>query len=237
MSRVERDPERGRAVAAELKALGVKKRELIRAAEQGYITELACKMPECFCPEELGGASYFAQVTNDWSDWRSDWMPTLEHFPVYKKDGGKAAVNNAILAHRLCNRIDHSLRVGRSHERDLERIRKAREEGIRRNSVLTGNKEGGEIPTVVAIVEATGERVEETEPEVATPKPKKTKNAPEWKSLPDAEKAQYLLDHQTISDRSVADQLSRFVSATLRNASRRSVAPAASSSGAHPPER
>jgi hypothetical protein len=102
MSRVERDSERGRAVAAELKTLGVKKRELIRAAEQGYITELACKMPECFCPEELGGASYFAQVTNDWSDWRSNSMPTLEHFPVYKKDGGKAAVDNAILAHRLC---------------------------------------------------------------------------------------------------------------------------------------
>ena len=93
MSRVERDLERGRAVAAELKTLGVKKRELIRAAEQGYITELACKMPKCFCPEELGGASYFAQVTNDWSDWRSDWMPTLEHFPVYKKDGGRAAVD------------------------------------------------------------------------------------------------------------------------------------------------
>ena len=85
MSKVERDPERGRAVAAELKVLGVKKRELIRAAEQGYITELACKMPKCFCPKELGGASYFAQVTNDWSDWRSDWVPTLEHFPVYRK--------------------------------------------------------------------------------------------------------------------------------------------------------
>ena len=191
MSRVERDPERGRAIAAELKALGVKKRELIRAAEQGYITELTCKMPECFCPEELGGASYFAQVTNDWSDWRSDWMPTLEHFPVYKKDGGKAAVDNAILAHRLCNRIDHSLRVGRSHERDLERIRKAREEGIRRNNVQIGNREGGHIPTVEA--------------EAATPKPKKTK-APEWKSLPDPEKAQYLLDHQTISDRTWTDE-------------------------------
>ena len=37
--------------------------------------------------------------------------------------------------------------------------------------------------------------------------------------------------------RSVADQLPRFVSATLRNSSRRSVAPAVSSSGAHPPER
>ena len=41
----------------------------------------------------------------------------------------------------------------------------------------------------------------EPEAEAATPKPKKTKKAPEWKSLPDAEKAQYLLDHQTISDR------------------------------------
>jgi hypothetical protein len=61
MSRVERDPQRGRAVAAKLKALGVKKRELIRAAEQGYITELACKMPECFCPEELGARLTFAQ--------------------------------------------------------------------------------------------------------------------------------------------------------------------------------
>ena len=184
MSRVERDPERGRVTAAKLKALGVKG-ILIKAAEQGYITQLACKMPECFCPEELGGACYFEPVTNEWSDWRSDWMPTLEHFPVSKKEGGKAAVDNAILAHRLCNRLDHSLRVGRSQRRDLERIRKAREEGIRRNNVQIGNTGGGEIPTVEA--------------EAATPK--KTKKAPEWKSLPDAEKAQYLLDHQTISDR------------------------------------
>ena len=186
MSGVERDPERGRAVAAKLKALGVK-RILIKAAEQGYITQLACKMPECFCPEELGGACYFEPVTNEWSDWRSDWMPTCEHFPVYNKDGGKAVVGNVILAHRLCNRLDHSLRVGRSHGRDLERIRKAREEGIRRNNVQIGNTEGGHIPTVEA--------------EAATPKPKKTKKAPEWKSLPDAKKAQYLLDHPTLSDR------------------------------------
>jgi hypothetical protein len=117
-------------------------------------------------------------------------------------------VDNAILAHRLCNRLDHSLRVGRSHRRDLERIRKAREEGIRRNNVLTGNTEGGEIPTVVATVEGTGEPAEETEPdaEAATLKPMKTKKAPEWKSLPDAEKAQYLFDHQTISDRTWTDE-------------------------------
>jgi hypothetical protein len=75
MSRVELDPERGRAVAVELKQLGVKG-ILITAAEQGYITQLACKMPECFCPEELGGASYFEPVTAE----LNDWMPTHEHF-------------------------------------------------------------------------------------------------------------------------------------------------------------
>jgi hypothetical protein len=191
MSRVERDPERGRAAAAKLKALGVKG-ILIKAAEQGYITQLACKMPECFCPEELGGACYFEPVSNDWGDWRSDWMPTVEHFPVYRKDGGKETVDNVILAHRLCNRLDHSLRVGRSHRRDLERIRKAREEGIRRTNAQIESTEGGEIPTVEA--------------EAATPKPKRTKRPPEWKSLPDAEKAQYLLDHQTISDRTWTDE-------------------------------
>jgi hypothetical protein len=207
MSRVERDPERGRTAAAKLKALGVKG-ILIKAAEQGYITQVACKMPKCFCPEELGGACHFEPVTNDWSDWRSDWMPTLEHFPVYAKDGGKATVGNAILAHRLCNRLDHSLRAGRSHRRDLERIRKAREEGIRRNNVLTGHADGGEIPTIVATVESTGEPAQGIKPDAdaATPKPMKTKKAPEWKSLPDAEKAQYLLGHKTISDRAWTDE-------------------------------
>ena len=129
MSRVERDPERGQAAAAKLKALGAK-RILIKAAEQGYITQLACKMPECFCPEELGGACYFEPVTPE----LSDWMPTHEHFPLSKKEGGKEIVDNAILAHRLCNRIDYSIRVGRSYARDLARIETAREEAIRRNS-------------------------------------------------------------------------------------------------------
>lgn len=155
---------------------------LINAAEQGYITQLACMMPKCFCPDELGGACHFEPVTDDWRDWRSDWMPTLEHFPVSKKEGGNAAVDNAILAHRLCNRLDYSIRVGRSHARDLERIRKARGEAIRRDNIQIGN-------------------TAEPAAEAATPKPKKTKMAPEWKSLRAAEKAQYLLDHPTLSDR------------------------------------
>ena len=128
MSRTELDPERGQAVAATLRALGVRG-ILIKAAEQGYITQLACKMPECFCPEELGGAGHFEPLTDGYSD----WSPTHEHFPLSKKDGGHRKVDNAILAHRLCNRIDYSIRVGRGHARDLERVRKAREEALRRN--------------------------------------------------------------------------------------------------------
>jgi hypothetical protein len=63
----------------------------------------------------------------------NDWMPTHEHFPLSKKDGGHRLVDNTILAHRLCNRIDYSISVrGRPNPRDLERVRKAREEAIRR---------------------------------------------------------------------------------------------------------
>src|SRR4051794_20841812 len=172
----ERDPERGRAAAAKLKALGVKG-ILIRAAEGGYIAQLACKMPECFCPEELGGACYFEPVSAE----LSDWMPTHEHFPLPKRHGGKATVDNAILAHRLCNRIDYAINAGRSYASDLARIRKAREDVTRPNSVQIGNTAAPEA-------------------EAATRKPKKTKMAPAWKSLPDAEKARHLLDHPTLSD-------------------------------------
>jgi len=129
MSTVERDPERGRATAAKLKVLGAKK-ILIKAAEQGYVTQLACKMPKCFCPEELGGACYFEPVTAE----LSDWMPTHEHFPLSKREGGKETVDNVILAHRLCNRIDYSIIAGRSYASDLKRIEKAREDAIRRNN-------------------------------------------------------------------------------------------------------
>lgn len=138
MSKVELDPERGHAVAAELKKLGVQG-PLIRAAEQGYITQLECAMPTCYCPKELGGRTHFEPVTADWNDWRSDWMPTHEHFPVPKRDGGRRTANNTILAHRICNRLDFSITSGRSHKRDLERIKKAREEAIRRER-LTAEK-------------------------------------------------------------------------------------------------
>ena len=85
-------------------------------------TQVVCRMPECFCPEELGGACYFEPAEQN-----TDWSPTHEHFPRPKRQGGHRAVDNAVLAHRLCNRIDYSITAGRSHASDLERVRKARE--------------------------------------------------------------------------------------------------------------
>jgi hypothetical protein len=117
------DPARGAEAARKLRDLGVKG-VLIKAAELGYITQVTCRMPECFCPEELGGARYFEPVVTGKS---TDWMPTHEHFPISKREGGHRKPDNAVLAHRLCNRIDYSITVGRSYASDLERVRKARE--------------------------------------------------------------------------------------------------------------
>ena len=96
---------------------------LVRAAELGYITEVKCGMPTCFCPEDLGGAWYFERLAAGYSDWN----PTHEHFPASKRDGGHRTVDNSVLTHRLCNRLAYSIESGRSHASDLERIRRARE--------------------------------------------------------------------------------------------------------------
>jgi len=62
------DPARGAEVAKRLRSLGVKG-ILVRAAEPGYSTEVKCGMPQCFCPEELGGAWYFESLSDGYSDW------------------------------------------------------------------------------------------------------------------------------------------------------------------------
>lgn len=124
MSRPPLDPARGAEAARKLRSLGVKGK-LIEAAELGYITEVTCRMPKCFCPEELGGAGYFVPRTpRKWSDWE----PTFEHFPIPKLEGGRMTVDNAVLAHRLCNKLDHFIRHGLSIEKDLARVRQARAE-------------------------------------------------------------------------------------------------------------
>jgi hypothetical protein len=83
VTRLPSDPARDAEAARKLKSLGVKG-ILIKAAELGYITQVKCGMPQCFCPEELGGAWYFEPVTDEYTD----WSPTHEHFPRSKRDGG-----------------------------------------------------------------------------------------------------------------------------------------------------
>jgi hypothetical protein len=94
---------------------------MIRAAEGGYVTSLRCTMPVCLCPDELGGREHFVPVTPE----LPDWMPTADHYPVLKVDGGRLSVDNVRLAHRLCNRVDYSTRIGRSYENDLARVESA----------------------------------------------------------------------------------------------------------------
>ena len=114
------DPARGAEAARTLRGLGVKG-PLIRAAKLRYITEVTCGMPKCFCPEELGGASHFERRTHPWTDWE----PTHEHFPIPRRDCGKATPENTILAHRLCNKLDFFISQGLSIEKDLARVEAA----------------------------------------------------------------------------------------------------------------
>ena len=116
-------------VAKALRGLGVKDPTLIKAAELGYITQLRCAMPKCFWPEELGGRSHFEPGGTD--RWNY-WQPTLEHYPIPKRDGGLKRVDNALLAHRLCNKLDYFISSGLSMEKDLARVeQKAREAAAR----------------------------------------------------------------------------------------------------------
>ena len=115
----------GVAVAAQLRALGVKG-ILIQAAEQGYVGEFACALPECFCPAELGGRSYFEPSGTP----LTHWMATIDHFPILKEDGGHKTVDNVRLGHRLCNRVDYAKRTGRSYAKDLGNAEAARRAAI-----------------------------------------------------------------------------------------------------------
>ena len=166
MTRRPLDPTRGAEVARELRALGVKG-TLVRAAELGYITELKCGMPKCFCPEELGGASYFVARTQTWNDWE----PTHEHFPIPKREGGKTTPDNTILAHRICNKLDYSIFDGQPIDKLLARI-----EASRAAAVAASLSQSAPSAEAVAEVFEPASPVESPEP-VSPTKSRKRKAA------------------------------------------------------------
>ena len=93
--------------------------------EQGPITHV-CKVPECYCLEEPGGACYFKPRGRP----LTDRTPTTDHVPKLKTKGGHLSVDNVRLAHRLCSRIDYSKQIGRPHAKDLARVQAARDRGL-----------------------------------------------------------------------------------------------------------
>jgi hypothetical protein len=130
MSVDESSLERGKRVAEQLRALhrdGI----VVTAAEQGLITELACQMPECLCPEELGGKHRFDPLPGP----LSDWVPTPDH-RVLKSEGGQLTLYNVRLAHRLCNSVDYAETVGRSTEKERARVESARLAALGRTDSL-----------------------------------------------------------------------------------------------------
>ena len=115
-------------VADELRALGVRG-ILVTAAEQGKIPELKCQMPECLCPQELGGPGHFDPAPQS----LPDWMPTQDHIHL-KSAGGQLTVDNVRLAHRLCNRVDYAKNHEKPFEKDLARVEAARLKVVKRNA-------------------------------------------------------------------------------------------------------
>jgi hypothetical protein len=115
----QRDASMSEIVAERLRCLGVQ-RLLIVAAEAGRIDKLECQMGSCRCPLELGGRSYFEPVATP----LTDWSPTYEH-RTRRSQGGTRNLEEATLAHRLCNRIHAAELDGLSTRGDEARIKAA----------------------------------------------------------------------------------------------------------------
>lgn len=112
-------------VADELRGMGAHN-ILVQAAEEGYLTEFGCGMPECLCPEELGGRRYFDSETPD------HWHGIVGHRHVDKEDGGHRTVDNVVLSHKLCDRVNYSKKIGRSYEKDRANADAARRAALDR---------------------------------------------------------------------------------------------------------
>lgn len=69
---------------------------LVKAAREGCITEMACEMPECVCPD---GRRHFEPVGV-----ASPWAPSADRWPLAGRDGGGYVTGNVRLAHARCNK-------------------------------------------------------------------------------------------------------------------------------------
>jgi hypothetical protein len=81
------------------------------AAASADFGELECKMDDCLCPE---GPGYFEARPEP----VSNWAPSVDHKKP-RQDGGQLTLENARLAHVICNRVDFNRRHGIKVDKDL----------------------------------------------------------------------------------------------------------------------
>ena len=88
---------------------------LIKAIKAGRITELACQMPICSCPE---GRDFFTRRTEPRN---GPWAPSADRWPVPGRDGGVYRADNVRLAHKFCNQAEGG-RVGGPRGRGVPHV-------------------------------------------------------------------------------------------------------------------
>lgn len=91
------------SLEGQLRDLGVRG-ILVQMARDGQLLELACEMPQCYCPR---GRRYFVKRTTP----PRDWAPNPDHYPILKSARGRLSPDNVRLAHVLCNRRDYGWRM------------------------------------------------------------------------------------------------------------------------------
>ena len=82
----------------------------------------ACEMPTCWCPQGREHDEPWGPPGTD-EDTRA-WHITVDHIvPLF--EGGPNTAANKRPAHRLCNRIDATIRLGQIPKKDMARIARA----------------------------------------------------------------------------------------------------------------
>jgi hypothetical protein len=101
-------------VAEDLRRLRARK-ELVRAADLGFVCQLRCAMPVCFHPDASPPKGYYplpnptapGRMLFEENDGRNPWAPTADHYPLLEYQGGTLIPENIRLAHKLCNSEDY----------------------------------------------------------------------------------------------------------------------------------
>jgi hypothetical protein len=90
--------------------------------DEGVGIAKACEMPTCWCPQGPGRDEPWGPPGTD-EDTRA-WHLTDDHIiPLFEVGPNTAA--NKRPAHRLCNRMDATVRLGRIPQKDIARIARA----------------------------------------------------------------------------------------------------------------